>query len=362
MTKLQQQNDSTNLLIAGLGAQLRVEVVGATAVELTSQLRNIWSRCIPTDAPSGDIAAVETLTVELGDGPVTWELLERTTQRITVALLNQQAGKALLLHAGGVSHPVTGRCVVYVAPSQVGKTTLSLELAQHFGYLSDESIAITEDLEILPYPKPLSVRDPYGGPRKELGPDALGLRVPPAHPQLTNLLILDRQEDHAGPPEIEELDVFEVVALLGPQTSWLSSLPAGLHRLDLLLQLTGGALKVTYREAASLLPLVIELLGDPAEADFVTPVDSEAEAFVQLIPPVDQLIRDGETLLQYRDRVVQLGALGTAVVAESIRPITVQNLTQRLIAALGSPETGDANAATLAAVEHLVEQGVLRKI
>lgn len=352
MTRLP-TDGATALVVAGIGAAVRVDVTGPGADAFAERLRGLWSRCL---AHGPDAATPEAVAVELTGEDDAWGLLERTTQRITLALLHQQAGQAMLLHAGGVSHPFTGRSAVYVARSHTGKTRLSLELGRHFGYLSDESIAITEDFTILPYPKPLSVRDPRGGPRQELGPDALGLRTPPARPHLTHLLLLDRRDDHDGPPVVEALDVVDAVALPGPQTSWLSALPAGLHRLDVLLQHTGGVLKVTYHEASTLVPLVTDLLDDPDRAD---PDADATSPRVQLIAPTDSLTRDGETLLLYDDHVVRLGALGTAIVAEVLRPISVATLADRLTARLGTPEATDAHAATRAAVERLVADGVL---
>jgi len=54
-----------------------------------------------------------------------------------------------MLHAGGLCNPETGASVVYVAPSRTGKTTLTLSLSGRFGYLSDETIALDEQLHIL---------------------------------------------------------------------------------------------------------------------------------------------------------------------------------------------------------------------
>lgn len=351
-------HNATALVVEGIGARVRVDVTGPGAREFAERMHGLWSRCVPQDGPDAPGAAVlDAVAVALTGEDDVWELLERTTQRITLALLNQrQEGRALLFHAGGVSHPITGRSAVYVARSFTGKTRLTLELAQHFGYLSDESIAIAEDFSIVPYPKPLSVRDPHGGPRRELGPDALGLRTLPARPHLTHLLLLDRRDDHDGPPKADVLDVFDAVALLGPQTSWLSSLTAGLHRLDVLLQHTGGALKVTYREASTLLPLVTDLLGDPDRAD---PDAHASEPRVQFVAPTDTLTRDGDALLLYDDHVVRLGPLGTAIIAECRRPIGIRALAERLTARLGAPDDRDAHAATLAAVEQLVADGVL---
>lgn len=345
------------LVVEGLGARVRIRVTGPDATEFTDQLRTLWSRCLPTDSSADpDDPDIETICVDLTVNHDAWKLLERVTRQVTVALLQQQAGSVLLFHAGGVSHPITGRSVAYVARSHTGKTRLTLELGRHFGYLSDESIALTDDFSILPYPKPLSVRDPRGGPRKELSPDALHLRTPPPQSHLTHLLLLDRQDAHTGPPIIDALDIFDAAALLAPQTSWLSSITSGLHRLDALLQHTGGTLRVTYREASTLVPLIVDLLGEPNQPD---PASGAPSRRIRLVTPTDTLTRDGETLLLYDDHVVRLGALGSAIITASRHPISLAALTGRLSTRFGSPETTDAAAATVAAVEQLVAEGVL---
>lgn len=343
------------LPVEGMGAQVRVEVSGQGAVEFVNLLRPLWARCAPRDA--ADEAQRVAVTLPSGVDPKT--LLERTTQQITLALLRQRAGKLMLFHAGGVSHPHTGRSIVYVAPSMTGKTHLTLELARQFGYLSDETIAVDDDLSILPYPKPLSVRDNAGGPRRELGPDALGLAVPPANPQLTGLWLLDRRAGHVGSPEVAELDVFDAAHLLGPQTSSLGRMPAGLHTLDALLRHTGGARKITYRESASLLPMVVDLLGAPDETG---PDDPIVEPVVQFVPPVDRIVRPDEALLLYSDNLVRLGQLGVAIVEASVRPIGIAPLVERLTERLGEPEGVDAHEFTADAVEQMIADGVLRRV
>lgn len=347
----------TTLVIEGMGARVGVEVSGRGAAEFTERLRALWSRCLP-DHERSFTEVPTTIQVALTEDQDVGALLEHTTQRVTLALLHQQAGKLLLFHAGGVSDPRTGRSVAYVAASRTGKTTLTLELGRCFGYLSDETIALTEDLAILPYPKPLSVRDRQAGPRQEISPDALGLLQPPPRPQLAALLLLDRSDDHEGPPEVTPLDLFDAISLLTPQTSSLSKLDAGLHRLQALTERAGDVLKVSYREAASLVPVVTDLL-ESGHPDVPTAND---EPMVRAVPPTDALTRDDEALLLYGDRLVRLGALGATIIGAASRPITTTQLTHRLIERLGPPDDGDAHAATLVAVEQLIADGVLGRI
>ena len=344
---------TARVVIDGMGARVRVAVTGDGADGFVAQLREAWSRCV---SDSDDARATVKVTLAEGEDP--WDRLERVTRQVTLALLERQVGNVMLFHAGGVSHPVTGRSVGYVAPSFTGKTSLTVELGRHFGYLSDETIAVGEDLSILPYPKPLSVRDPDGGPRRELSPDGLGLRRPGGAPYLAALLYLDRRDDHEGPPEVEVVDAFDAAVLLGPQTSSLSLLPAGLHRLDALLRRVGGLTRVTYCEASSLLPLVTGLIEPPEEASD----DGGDGELVRLVAPADRLVGDGETLLLYKERLLRLGPLGAEIVDLAVRPIAVGALADRLTERLGAPDGVDARAATADAVERLIADGVLERV
>lgn len=266
--------DQHALTIEGLGTCVRVVPSGEHAQRLLMMLLRAWSRCwVPStcvgpppvrvsltpEQTTDHAAPSESLAVE-GNIPA---IMERTTQRITAALIGQQAGQLMMFHAGAVCDPHTGRTIAYVAPSRTGKTTLTLELGKRFGYLTDETVAVDESLRVYPYPKPLSVRGPSGTPRREISPDELGLL--PAHPdpRLHRLVVLDRDERHAGPPTIEELGFFDAVVQLAPQMSSLGALPRGLHRLKAMMEKLGPTLVLHYRESESIIGLFETLLGNP---------------------------------------------------------------------------------------------------
>ena len=191
-------------------------------------------------------------------------VMVQTTQAITRLLIESQTGRLLMLHAGAVAHPETGRTVVFVAPGGTGKTTLVRTLAGRYGYLSDETVAIDADYRVLPYPKPLSVRR-TGAPKQEISPDELGLVAAPAEPIVVRLCLLDRDDHHAGAPEIVPLDLLDAITELSPQTSALYALPDGLRTLARLIEATGPVLQLRYAEAEDLLPTVDALLtnGEP---------------------------------------------------------------------------------------------------
>ncbi|WP_257478991.1 hypothetical protein [Acidipropionibacterium jensenii] len=114
-----------------------------------------------------------------------------------------------------------------------------------------------------PYPKPLSIRVPGNRYKNETPPDELGLLADDGPAPLVRILLLDRSDSYPVEPVVEQTDLFDAVMTMTPQTSALSKLDAGLHQLADLIDATGGVLTVHYREAASLLPLIAELTGDP---------------------------------------------------------------------------------------------------
>lgn len=262
--------------IFGLGASVQVHPDGPRADELQAALTAAWSRCTtpPTSTPldGGDLhlrlepqgtpplhpdrSATELASDDLD------VLLSAATQSITRALLAAQVGRLLLFHAGAVSHPKTGQTLVFVAEGGTGKTTLARTLGRHYGYLTDESVAIDADYRVLPYPKPLSLRTPAGWPKQETSPDALGLREPDAEARVAKVILLAR--DHTlTSPIVTELPLLDAIAAIAPQSSSLYRLPQGLHRCADLLEATGGALEVRYAEAEELLPLAADLIGAP---------------------------------------------------------------------------------------------------
>lgn len=259
----------------GIGEALLVQPDGRRAGELRRSLEAAWSRCVkPSDNATGNAGTLRLCLrgrgqpaadelrrdgLELASDNLA-ELMSAATQAITHKLIQAQVGRLLLLHAGAVCHPVTGRSLVFVAQGGTGKTTLACTLGRHYGYLTDETVGIDADNRILPYPKPLSLRTDAGWPKQETSPDALGLLHAHPGPTVARVIILARDPD-AAEPRVRELDLLDAIQAIGPQSSSLYALPRGLHRLADLIEATGPVLEVTYAEAESLLPLAADLIG-----------------------------------------------------------------------------------------------------
>lgn len=260
--------------IHGLGTDVRLAISPDASAEIVeTTVRTLWARCLddrpPEDAPEMGVFLTDERPHAGPDSslPVATcadldQLMIRTTQLITRMLIDRRIGELLMFHAGGVAHPGTGRSLVYVAESGTGKTTLSTTLGRHWGYLSDETVGVTEDLEILPYPKPLSVRGDGVAFKKEHSPDEFGLLPAPPHPTVARVAVLRRDPEHRGGPRVEDLDLFDAVVRLAPQISALHELPHGLHRLRDLVDRTGPVLSIEYREAEDLVDVTAQLIGE----------------------------------------------------------------------------------------------------
>jgi len=222
-----------------------------------------WARCLVGVDDARDPAEnAPMVEADLHEPAGLAERLMRTTQDITRALIGAQAGHLLMLHAGAVSHPQTGASVVYVAPGGTGKTTLSRLLGQRLGYLTDETVGITRSGNILPYPKPLSVRRPIESWIKdEVSPDDLGLQAASKTSHVTRIVLLMRDRE-AGSVEIEELSVMDAVFAVVEETSSLARLERPLHRLAELLETTGPTLRVHYGEATDIEDQLMALVGE----------------------------------------------------------------------------------------------------
>lgn len=231
------------------------------AQPLADAAARVWSRCLgePRDAHP-----TQPLDVSSPDDDTDVALkvaLQHLTQAVTLRLIASQVGRLLMLHAGAVSHPLTGESLVFVAPAGTGKTTLTCLLARTYGYLTDETVGIDASGRIYPYPKPLSLRLPGGGPKHETSPDDLGLRVAHHSPAVRRIILLDRSPQHVGQPILERLGVLDAIQEILPQTSSLGKLPRPLQMLAGLAEELGPVLRCSYAESDDLLGVTAELIG-----------------------------------------------------------------------------------------------------
>jgi hypothetical protein len=257
------------LRLSALGVPVDLVFAGGRAEEARAALAPRWQLCHREEAQSD----ARILEVRLGEeiayaadaevvgSPALDKTMVDLTHRITYTAIDANRGDLLMLHAGAFSNLDSGAAVVAVAAGGTGKTTLCRTLAVGRGYLTDETVGIRADRSIIPYAKPLSVRRQDGDTKDELDPVAVGLGPAQAPPYVRALLLLDRVAGAPDEPVVEELDLFDAIVAIAPESSSLSMLDAPLHRLEDLLDSLVLVARVHYREAASLAPLVDRLIG-----------------------------------------------------------------------------------------------------
>ena len=255
------------LHLRAMGQRVRVDFEGSRASLLRDEASRAWSRCIGVDSDEPDVRLRVLVDDEAGvvreplpagviAGHDPAQLMDALSPLITIGAIGALAGQVLMLHAGAVADPTTGRTLALVGPSGAGKTTATRVLAQKWGYVTDETLAVRDDLTIAPYPKPLSLRvadQPY---KEQADVDDLGLQPTPADCHLHRVVLLAR--DDSPEPWLEPVSTVRALALLAPETSYLARLESPLHRLAAALG-PRGLRTLHYREADQL-PAVVEQL------------------------------------------------------------------------------------------------------
>ena len=185
-------------------------------------------------------------------------LLDAISSHVTTSAITVQAGSMLMLHAGAVAEPDTGRTVVLVGPSGAGKTTAAQVLGQTFGYVTDETVGVHRDGTVVAYPKPLSLKQPGDSFKAQVSPDVVGLLTAAPRLRLHRILLLRRGA--AGPPRLEPLPVMEALVALSAETSYLEHCERPLHLMAALLESSGGLAELHYDQADALPDVVADLL------------------------------------------------------------------------------------------------------
>lgn len=258
--------------LVALGAAVEVRVSGNRADSAVAEIERVWHLCMaPAD---GHPAAKVRVTHDEGtpsltdldkgvvEGSNLPDLMQMLTQAVTRAAIDAQAGRLVMLHAAGIQDPTTGATVALVGPGGTGKTTLIRTLCPGLGYITDETVAITDDNTVLPYPKPLSVRREPSSPWKdETDPLHFGALAPSKPAILAGIVILDRKDGYLGSPTVEPMFTLDAIAALTPETSHLPEMEKPLQRMADLCDSVGSVMRVTYAEAEHLAPLLDGWLG-----------------------------------------------------------------------------------------------------
>ena len=321
---------------------------------------SLWCRAAATDGvPAPEIVALRVPASD-DEGP------SATTGWLTEQALAAAAGSFLLLHACGLSLD-DGRTAALVAPSGMGKTTAALTLGRRFGYVSDEVVAVADDLAVVPFPRPLCVLGPSGAVKAPVGPDALGLRPCPDRPVLGRVVVLDRHEPTGDTPAAEPLSLVEALLAVVPQTSYLRAHDRPLATLADTLART-APVRLRYGEISAAGDLVEELLlSVPVE-----PMAWQPETLA--VPPGSArwALRDGRVRRRPVADAIRIG--DDVVVLVDLTPVVLSGIAPTVWAAASDEPNLDELTAVVerahghhpeaqsivhATVTELVEAGVL---
>ena len=335
-----------------LGVALDVDLAESGLDE--AEFRRLWERCLEPHARVADVETVPVVRLRS-------TTYEGATQQITREFIEQQWGNLLMLHAGAVADPVTGRAIAYAAPGGTGKSTLSRLLGQRLGYLTDETVGIDpQTLQIRPYPKPLTWADVAGKAKREHAPESLGLTEAPKEASLTRLAVLRRTDGATA--SFTQLNTLDALEMLVPETSSLSKLPQALHLLADVFRQVGGVTLIEYGEAEDIVDWCVEALAEPRPSTESTGVRRSETPRRSDQPNTDQpdlLVVDAESAVLHGNRLLRLGPIATAIVQLMKEPHTVEELAAALEAQFGAPPDGGLIPAVEEQLRVLREHGVL---
>jgi len=352
------------LLVSAVGAVIEVDVSDRDPAFQT-QVHDAW-----TDARyHGDRTpdAVATAREHLDDAAA---LSMLSTDVTTTALAHRRGDPVWMLHAAGLADE-NGHVVVLSAPSGTGKTTAARHLSQRYAYVSDETIAIGADGAVDPYRKPLSIIEAGSEHKAQVALSSIdGGRALPAALRVVKIVVLDRSPDAPKQPLLEELDMAEALELLGPQTSYICDSDAPLQRIDAVLRATSGAVRLRYREVDSIDAIIDTLMRTavtpvtPTYRRIPAPVDVSSRPGVYQRPEVvDELALDARTAVLRRrptgGQVHVLDGIGPTLWAAA-HGLTLDEIVAAVVAEHGEPGTGDPRAIVNAALQELVDDGLLQ--
>lgn len=374
------------LILEVLGTQFAVRWGPAVAWQQRESLSIAWGRCassrkpllppLPME-PTGDqpfTASVAWKSHKHDDGVFQLqaasleEFAENLTSLVTVTAILANAGELTMLHACGVADPITGAVVALVAKSGTGKTTAASVLSRTYGYVTDETVAIRPDGSVLPYPKPLSVKQGPGQPKRQVGPDELGLQPAPAKPFIQSIVLLDRvQSDNPVAPVLQRIPLADAVLALIPDSSSQGEIVEPLQSLCRLIDSVGGVRQVTYSEAAdlpaALAPLFQKQPQTEPEWDAKAAESLQMEhipaGFIRRTAPKDAVAFGGDLLVMLENEIVRLSGIGPAIWEATANPILLDQLAEEVGKMHGTPE--GYRDALAAATEQLIEKSVLEQ-
>lgn len=363
--------------LAAMSDRFLVNAVGAV-IEIDASQRDedfrVRALAAWVDALHNGDRVADAVAVVPADTEDAAALSALSTDVTMKALAHRRHDPVWMLHAAGLATD-DGRVVVLSAASGTGKTTAARHLSQRYAYVSDETIGIDDTGRVVPYRKPLSIIERAAVPKTQLALSSIGGSHPlPDELRVAKIVVIDRSPEGPEEPEVESLDIADALALLGPQTSYLSDGPAPLQRIAALLAATGGAVRLCYREVTGIDGIIDELLDvEPAPvppiAARVVPAadtsaaDTSAPESYRRAETVDELVLDQRVVVLRRTptggRVHVLDGIGPTIWTATADGSTLAQIVDAVVAAHGEPADGDPASIVQTAVQVLIDDGLL---
>jgi energy-coupling factor transporter ATP-binding protein EcfA2 len=358
--------------VEALGVGLRIEVDGMSRADFR-RLRAQWRRVSGAAAPSATVSV--SVGVDASDADVVGRDVDDVSvtlrQLINLRAIERRRQDLLMLHAAGLADPATGDVIALIGPSGAGKTTAASSLGTVLGYVSDETVAVDADGGVLPFPKPLALKQRDALGKRVVGPDALGLEEVRRPLRLSRLALLDRRDEYVT-PTVATVGLEDALGRIIEQTSYLGSLPGALQRLEAVVRVSGGVHVLRYHHAADLVEPVSELLRRPAAHLPLAEVHAAvapAAAPGHIAPGsytrahIDDSIEvGGEVIVLVDGKVSRFSPLGSVLWAALHTPMTRDGLIARAETAFGPAPDGSARNTVQAVLDELADAGLVRRL
>lgn len=349
----------STLAVSALGARIELAFGEDVHDSEVARIRQAWSGAsIPGSAgrASGG-EAVPDVRVELDAVDDTESRLERLSTRVTLDALQHNRGRLMMLHAAGIALD-DGRVIAFVGPSGRGKTTLSRALAQHYGYVSDETIAFDGDLRVLPYRKPLSVVRERA-PKDQIAPADLGLReLPDVELTLAAIVLLDR-DPTAAEPEVELMHFADAAPLLAAQSSYLVEYDGTVRALAELCDRMGGVRMLRYAEAADVPSMIDALFEQELAPAPWTPMRLQAVGADGSAATVDAIDYGDAVVTFTRSKLCVLEGVAPAVLRAVNETPDFERIVDAVLEVHGVPPLGDAEQMVRDVLDELRDAGLI---
>jgi energy-coupling factor transporter ATP-binding protein EcfA2 len=371
----------SRLVLDAIGVSVGVTLDDSLTSREQQALCEIWSGAVREGSADVEISA-GVVRESGGAGPLPdvfasdfRDLASKLSSRVTLAAIESQRGRLLMLHACGVASP-DGTVVAFVGPSGRGKTTLASSVARAWSYISDETVGIAAAGVVHPYRKPLSVIVADSDTKSQVSPDDLGLLpLPDAMLEIGAIVLLDRQPDGPDEPRLSPVRLVDALVELIPEMSYLPLLERPLQTIATIVDRVGGVRRLNYREAGTVPPLLESLIvEDPADESAsgwaVIPFHSleqpnDRRGAVGTVyrrrVPLDAIASDGAYVLLHDNQVRVLDGIGPFIWDALATGRSLPSIVDYVVEHVGSPASGDATELVSAAVGQLLEAEVLLK-